>query len=73
MLGAKISAVPPEFRTSPLTHKSMRFADNGATVEAYSLKFRFALESPFTVPFYTALSPSAARFDNPILGYYSFS
>ncbi len=75
MLGAKKSAVPPDFQDKVLfTHrKVMRYADNGAAVEAYFNKFRSALESPFATPQNTALTPPAARFDYTMYGYYSFS
>lgn len=45
----------------------MHYADNGAAVGAYAQKkLRSALKSPFTVMPYTALSPSAARWNNTV-------
>ena len=65
MLGAKkhFHGATRIRRKTPSRTK-IRCADNGAAVEAYSTKFRFALESPFTRPPYTALPPSAALFNN---------
>ena len=74
MLGAKISAVPPEFKAKAISRTNPCVMQITVQPSKPTLRrFRSALESPFARSFYTALPPPAARFDNPVPSYYSFS